>query len=262
MPYRKLSEAWVFVSHSHLDLQAVRRIRDEMERLGANPLLFFLKASIEDSELDGLIKREIQARNFFVLCDSAKARSSRWVREEQAYVRSLPDKSIHFIDLAAPWKEQQAIIRRAVTAATVFASYSFASADRVMPYLQHLMDNDIAVHEPADLSSGDLWTETVIDELEETARLGVFVGFLTHDTLASAWALAEMQHYVTIAAALPEALPPLFVLLDDLPPDIPAFLRPLVAQRHVLDFRRGAAAENRDRLLHAVVAARRTPPTR
>jgi len=35
--------AWIFVSHSHRDLEKVRRIRNELERLGHNPLLFFRK---------------------------------------------------------------------------------------------------------------------------------------------------------------------------------------------------------------------------
>jgi hypothetical protein len=35
--------AWIFVSHSHRDLEKVRRIRNELERRGHNPLVFFLK---------------------------------------------------------------------------------------------------------------------------------------------------------------------------------------------------------------------------
>ena len=38
-----VSGAWIFVSRSHRDLENARRIRNELERRGHNPLLFFLK---------------------------------------------------------------------------------------------------------------------------------------------------------------------------------------------------------------------------
>lgn len=36
--------AWIFVSHSHHDLEKVRQVRNELEQRGHNPLLFFLNA--------------------------------------------------------------------------------------------------------------------------------------------------------------------------------------------------------------------------
>ncbi len=61
---KKISEAWIFVSHSHKDLNAVHRVRDEFERLHANPLLFFLMCLKENEEVSSLIKREITAQKF------------------------------------------------------------------------------------------------------------------------------------------------------------------------------------------------------
>jgi hypothetical protein len=49
------SGAWIFLSHSHLDLVKVRRIRDAFEARAHNPLMFFLKALDDGSELDDLI---------------------------------------------------------------------------------------------------------------------------------------------------------------------------------------------------------------
>jgi hypothetical protein len=45
---RAKSGAWIFVSHSHRDLEKVREIRNELERRGHNPLLFFLKCLSDD----------------------------------------------------------------------------------------------------------------------------------------------------------------------------------------------------------------------
>jgi len=52
------------VSHSHRDLEKVREIRNELERRGCNPLLFFLKCLDADNALlPKLIQDEIKARN-------------------------------------------------------------------------------------------------------------------------------------------------------------------------------------------------------
>src|ERR1700722_16457663 len=97
------SKAWIFVSHSVRDLEQVRNIRNELEKRGAEPLLFFLKALEQQEELRLLLRREIEARTFFLLCDSTNARDSHWVQEEQIFVRALPGKRIISIDLASGW---------------------------------------------------------------------------------------------------------------------------------------------------------------
>ncbi len=51
-----------FVSHSHRDLEQVRPIRNELERRGHCPLLFFLMCLKDDARLPESIREEIQAR--------------------------------------------------------------------------------------------------------------------------------------------------------------------------------------------------------
>lgn len=63
--------AWIFVSHSLRDLEKVRRIRNELERRGRNPLLFFLKClEADDARPPELIRDESKASTFFVLCNT------------------------------------------------------------------------------------------------------------------------------------------------------------------------------------------------
>ena len=53
--------AWVFVSHSHRDLEKVREIRNYLESKGRNPLLFYLKClGDNDARLPELIRDEIE----------------------------------------------------------------------------------------------------------------------------------------------------------------------------------------------------------
>ncbi len=52
--------AWIFVSHSHRDLEKVYRSRNELERRGHNPLLLFLKCLEADAaRLPELTREEL-----------------------------------------------------------------------------------------------------------------------------------------------------------------------------------------------------------
>lgn len=90
---------YVFISHSHQDIQKVRQIRNAMEEAGFEPLCFYLKCLSDEDEIEGLIKREIDAREWFVYIDSPNSRASAWVAKERKYIESCGDKQIVTIDL-------------------------------------------------------------------------------------------------------------------------------------------------------------------
>ena len=50
--------------------------------------MFFLKCLDDEEEVDDLIKREIDSRGRFILCDSLNAQSSKWVQHEVEYIKS------------------------------------------------------------------------------------------------------------------------------------------------------------------------------
>lgn len=78
---------WVFLSHSNKDYEKVRQVRNILEQQGDRPLMFFLNCLNDDNEIDGLIKREIDSREKFILCDSMNAQNSKWVQEEVNYIK-------------------------------------------------------------------------------------------------------------------------------------------------------------------------------
>ena len=85
--------AWVFLSHSNKDFEKVREIRNELERQGRKPLMFFLKClESGDARLTELLKQEIAARHWFILCDSPNAQASKWVQEEVAMIQAMEGK--------------------------------------------------------------------------------------------------------------------------------------------------------------------------
>lgn len=94
------SNAWVFVSHSNKDFDRIIKVRNKLEALQYKPLLFFLKCLEDDKEIFELIKREIKARDRFILCDSQNSRASEWVQKEIDFIKSLK-RPYEIIDLDA-----------------------------------------------------------------------------------------------------------------------------------------------------------------
>ena len=80
---------WIFVSHASDDLVQVRKVRNYLEEKGASPLLFHLLALNEPEEFWPIIAKEIEARNFFLYCESEIARTREWVGRERAAVEAV-----------------------------------------------------------------------------------------------------------------------------------------------------------------------------
>lgn len=113
------SNAWVFLSHSNKDFEKIIRIRNRLEELDYRPLLFFLKCLDDDKEVFELIKREIRARDRFILCDSKNSRESEWVQKEVDYIKSL-GRPYELINLDAGDDEIDRCIERFDERSTVF----------------------------------------------------------------------------------------------------------------------------------------------
>lgn len=116
-------EIWVFLSHSNEDYDKVKLVRDLLEQESFRPIMFFLKCLHDHDEIDGLIKREIDARKRFVLCDSDNARKSAWVQHEVEYIKSK-NRMYETINLDASTEEIAAAIKRFRIRTTVFLEVS------------------------------------------------------------------------------------------------------------------------------------------
>ena len=112
---------WIFISHSHLDIDIVRRIRNKLEDRGFEPLMFFLKCMNDDNEIESLIKREINEREWFIYVESDNAANSRWVKSEREYIAQLSGKKVFTIDINGDITQQIENITRQLK---VFISYA------------------------------------------------------------------------------------------------------------------------------------------
>jgi hypothetical protein len=199
--------AWIFVSHSSKDVKKVREVRDLLEREGHKPLLFYLKCLDQrDARLPQLIKDEIEARTWFVLCESDNARSSFWVQEEMKIVKSMEDKSKYYvtIDLAGDWEAQRDKLTLLSKRATVFISY--AHSDRAIAELifRNLVRQDYRVFfDRESIKPGMIWERAILTGIEDAVERGFVFLLLSPEYLTSQGCARERTHAFKILGSKP-----------------------------------------------------------
>jgi len=189
--------AWIFVSHSHRDLREVRRVRDALEAKGHQPLLFFLKCLDDDSEIDDLIRREIEARQFFLLCDSPNARASRWVQQEADLIKSFSSKISVNLELDSDWEAQLAAVRELSRRATIYIESLWTSAALASEIADGLRVNDyrvLDIDDIDDIGRGETWSERIQSALDEALNTGYVVLLLSPKAFESPFISATLQY--------------------------------------------------------------------
>ncbi len=165
---------YIFISHSHQDIVTVRKIRNQLEALGYEPLLFYLKCLNDEDEIETLIKREIDEREWFVYVDSENARNSKWVASERAYIATLPNKKIITIDSNGNIEEQVDTIAKSLTVYLSHNGRDLILGDRIA---ELLLSHDYLVHRCA-------WNQgkrAVKKQIKNTVETGFFI-FLVSET--------------------------------------------------------------------------------
>ena len=168
----KYNGGWVFISHSHLDIELVRKIRNYLEERGFEPLIFYLKCLNDDSEIENLIRREIDEREWFIYVDSENSRNSRWVRSERDYISSLPGKKVFTIDLS---RDITAQLKHITSQLQVFVSYSAKDSKLARLIAEKLVAEDLLVFMDTDIKPGASFHEQIRSAIDASARSGFVV---------------------------------------------------------------------------------------
>lgn len=160
-------EVWVFLSHSNKDYDAVRQLRNMLEEEGFRPIMFFLCCLNDDEEIGELIKREIDSRRLFILCNSPNARNSAWVQKEVDYIKSKR-RYYQTIKLDAPLdsiRDQLHQFRRDSTVYLEYARKDHALSRQIMEVLRNEMGCKIYAHDLSEtLIAGKLSLKGFIDK--------------------------------------------------------------------------------------------------
>lgn len=178
--------SWIFLSHSSADIEKVRMIRNAFERQKQNPLAFHLKCLRTDTkkgcrELEGLIQREIDARDWFVFCESEDARKSSYVNMEKDYVIKCGKKKIYTIDMSLPMEEILEKVEEICADVRIFISYPKRTLAIVRILAQQLMQYDFDVWYDERLLPGESFQEIIAGKIEAVTKYGFFVAIITED---------------------------------------------------------------------------------
>lgn len=191
--FKKHNDAlWVFLSHSSKDYDQVRELRNIMEEKGMRPLMFFLKCLDEAPEIFNLIKREIDARERFILCDSENARASEWVQKEVEYIKSKerPYVTIDLSDPASYEKRVMELKRRS----QIFISYARKDEHIAKAVSVALRNRGFKVFIDAkDIPVGADYAHLIKDSITRTTVDGYFLAIITPNYCHSKYCMAELS---------------------------------------------------------------------
>jgi len=207
--------AWIFLSHSTKDWDEVRRIRNLLEEKGHRPLVFFLKCLTEHSELDDLIRREIEARTWFLLCDSDNARGSSWVQAEVAYIKKLQGKYHEQIDLSEAIEKQIERIDRLCKRVTVFISHARADELHARRIREALAKQDYSVWSNKEIAAGTLWEQEVTSAIDRAVERGFVLVLLSTHSVQSQFTMREIEHALHKSAKAAHGANIVPIVLDD-----------------------------------------------
>jgi hypothetical protein len=244
--WEKKANGWVFLSHSSHDYEDVKIVRNYLEESGFSALMFYLKCLEDEDKKDRaqqLIEWEIESRNIFVLCDSKQARRSPWVELEVDHVKQFPQKIYKTIDIDRLKYEKCTQLSKLDTlmkSATLFFSYVQEDAQTVERVYNYLVSNGFKIFYDKDsFESGLSYDAQLYDALEEVAKNGLFLMFLSHNARTSKWFWDEKSLALHAEAKI------ISIILDDV--DIERF--PALTHRPVLDITQGDFSANMHKLL-------------
>ena len=196
-------DIWVFVSHSTKDFEKVRIIRNKMEEIGMRPILFYLKCLKDRPEVMDLLKREIDVRPRFLLCDSPNSRESEFVDEEVRYIKSL-NRQYVTVDLndESSYDEK---IRELKRRSQIFLSYSRQDYDLARTLTKALQEVGFNVWHDREqtfacCSFQDKYTHAIRNTMDE----GYFIPIISPAYLSGAWCSTELETAFSYNQTLPD----------------------------------------------------------
>ena len=125
-------------------------IRNEFENHGHNPLAFHLRCLGDDTEekskeLNNLIQREIDCRDWFVFCESENSKTSKYVKMEKDYIISKGKTNIWSLNMNDTFDEIAKKIEDICFQISVFVSYSESDTELAEDILDSLEKKDFAL---------------------------------------------------------------------------------------------------------------------
>lgn len=189
------NDIWVFLSHSNKDYEKVREIRNLLEEQNFRPLMFFLNCLNDDEEIDSLIKREIDSRKRFILCDSPNAQSSKWVQKEVDYIKSR-QRYYYTLNLCEPEEKIAQSILQFAGESTVYISYS-RNDEALYEQLKTMLHDDLDLRVfdlKINLTPGCSIEAQIREMIDRSLLNGYVIFVITDNFLKSTFCYKELEY--------------------------------------------------------------------
>ena len=189
------NEIWVFLSHSNKDYEKVRLVRNMLEEQSLRPLMFFLHCLNDDDEIDSLIKREIDCRTRFILCDSENARKSHWVQKEVEYIKSQ-NRICETVDLSKSMDEILQTLQDFINKTRIFISYNREEYPLAEMVYNRLCLYDFAVYMDMLYNPNKVYTQyygETIQEIKRNAETGGYIVSISNDKILSKYSYSRHE---------------------------------------------------------------------
>lgn len=222
------SGAWVFLSHSNKDFEQVREIRNELEKRGHKPIMFYLKCLENDNAmLPDLLRRDIAAREWFILCDSPNAQASQYVRDEVELIKSMEGKAFEVVDLSKGLQTELHKLIRITKRATVFLSHTSADREMADRIRRALLNHEFSVRSQEEFgASSETFQALVTRRIDEAIEHGFVLLLLSETSLKSQYCRQEALYALEKAAAsrssnvVPVVISNFQAITESLPPSL------------------------------------------
>ena len=195
------NEIYVFLSHSHLDYEKVRTVRNLLEQEGYRPLMFFLKCLENEKYVEltkTLIKEEIDNRQRFILCASEHAKTSDWVKFEINHIVST-NRPYEIIELDAPIEAQIHAVKNFKRRSSVFMSYPRQLDALVQMTIHTLIKNDFQIfYDKYDLMEGANLASDIKQQLRQASDTGYVLIFIDENLKENSFQYWELQYALEI----------------------------------------------------------------
>lgn len=189
---KKTEGGYIFLSHSHKDIVKVREIRNQLEEDGFEPLCFYLKCLEDAKEIEDLIKREIDAREWFLFVNSPNSQTSKWVTLEREYITQTNKKKILTINLEDE-KSIHTTIQKIRNNLRVFISYSVKDEMLARRIKKGFEEKDYQVFfAPDSIPANNMYTDVITNAIVEASQTGCVVVLLTENSMRSKWVEHEI----------------------------------------------------------------------
>ena len=198
------------------------------------------------------MRREIEVREWFLLCERTNSRGSRWVTREVEIIKALPDRVYESVDLEVDLATQIQQANKLAKRATVFFSYARADRDVASRMAAVFQRHDFGVFTDLDIPADHDWQQEMNNRLDDAERHGFVLVLVSSKSARSQWVRYELAHALLRSREFGRAYGVIPVLVgreEGAALAMDAEIAALLGELQWVDFSKGSIEENTETLI-------------